>query len=112
MECLEINGQKGCLDVRVEEVEQDVGGDGKATPGGSLRFSTESLDNPVQWTVLGWSGTVHAEIRVILPDGRYIICEAVGGGDPALYDQLSGIHGQPPTSDREWDLINLGESEP
>ena len=93
MECLEVDGQKGCLDLCVEEVEQDIRGNGKATPGGSLRFSTKTLNDPVQRTVLGRSGAVHAEIRVVLLDGRHVVGEAVGGGDLVVYDELCGVHG-------------------
>ena len=62
-------GKKGVWICVLRRLIRMSGGDGEATPGGSLRFSTESLDDPVQGTILGRSGAVHAEIRMVLPDG-------------------------------------------
>ena len=66
VEGLEVDGQKGWLHVCVQKIEKYLGGNGEAAPGGSLSLSAKTLDNPVEGSELGWRGTVHAQVRVIL----------------------------------------------
>ena len=93
VECLEVDGQKGWLYACVQEIEKYLGGDGKATPGGSLSLSAKTLNDPVEGSELSWRGTVHAQVGVILPDGGYIVCETICRGYPSINHQASCVKG-------------------